>query len=156
LGRALASTGAYERAAVRFDEAVQLAQSEDVTAAVEILLDHALTSWLSGGPSRSLPLAARARGLALDAADAVRRRAEATWGFIALQAGDVAGLDATAAAAQPIAGDPLAHQREVSWTWGPLTTYGLAATDTERFGEADRVFGIAADAAERLGAAEAI
>ena len=156
LGRALASTGAYERAGVRFDEAVQIAQPQDVTAAVQILLDHALTSWLSGGPARSLPLAQRARLLAQDADDAVRRGAEATWGFIALQAGDVAGLEATAAAAQPVARDPLAHQREVSWTWGPLTTYGLAATDTERFSEADRVFRIAVDAAERLGAAEAV
>src|SRR5262249_37262051 len=134
LGRALASTGAYERAVVRFDEAVQIAQREDATAAVQILLDYALTSWLRGGPARSLPLAELARSLAQNADDAVRRRADATWGFIALQAGDVAGLDATAAAAQPIAGDPLAHPREVSWTWGPLTTYGLAATDTERLG----------------------
>ena len=156
LGRALASTGAYERAAGRFDEAVRIAQPHDVGAAVQILLDHALTSWLSGGPAKSLPLAERARRLAQDADDAVRRGAEATWGFIALQAGDVAGLEATAAAAEPVARDPLAHQREVSWTWGPLTTYGLAATDTERLSEADRVFRIAVDAAERLGAAEAV
>lgn len=156
LGRALSSTGAYERAAVRFDEAVQIAQSNDATAAVQILLDYALTSWLSGGPARALPLAERARRLAQNADDAVRRGADATWGFIALQAGDVAGLEATAVAAEPVARDPLAHPREVSWTWGPLTTYGLAATDTERLSEADRVFRIAVDAAERLGAAEAV
>jgi len=156
LGRVLASTGEYERAAVRFDEAVQIAQPKDATAAVQILLDYALTSWLRGGPARSLPLAERARRLARDADDAVRRGADATWGFIALQAGDVAGLEATAAAADPVARDPLAYPREVSWTWGPLTTYGLAATDTERLSEADRVFRIAVDAAERLGAAEAV
>jgi DNA-binding CsgD family transcriptional regulator len=156
LGRGLFITGHPEQAAARFEEAAPLAQAHDLDAAVQILLDHALSSWLTGGPARSLPLAQRARQLARTADQTVRRAAEATWGFIALQAGDGAGFEATAAAAEPVEKDPMAHLQEVSWTWGPLGIYGIAATDIEQFETADRVFRVALDAAESAGAAEAI
>ena len=156
LGRGLFITGHPEQAAARFEEAALLAQAYDLDAAVRILLDHALGSWLTGGPARSLPLAERARQLARGADETLRRRVEATWGFIALQAGDVAGFEATAAAAEPVEKEPLSHLQDVSWTWGPLAIYGIAATDIERLEVADRVFRVALDAAESAGAAEAI
>ncbi len=156
LGRALFAAGAPDQSAARFEQGAALAQAQDAGAAAQIVVDHALSSWLSGGPATALPLAVRARQLAQGLGGAVQRRAEATWGFIALQAGDAAGFDATAAAAEPVAREPLSHLEDVCWTWGPLTTYGIAATDTERFADADRVFRIALQAAERVGAAEAI
>ena len=38
-----------------------------------------------------------------------------------------------AAAADPVEKEPLSHLQDVCWTWGPLATYGVAATDIEQF-----------------------
>jgi DNA-binding CsgD family transcriptional regulator/alkylated DNA nucleotide flippase Atl1 len=62
----------------------------------------------------------------------------------------------TAAAAEPVAREPLSHLEDVCWTWGPLALHGIAAAGTERFADASRAFEIALQAAERVGAAEAI
>jgi DNA-binding CsgD family transcriptional regulator len=156
LGRALSLGGARERAAARFTEAVEIARIESPDAAVQALLDHALASWLSGGPTVALPLAVEARKLARRGNEVVRRRAQGAWGFLAFQTGDVKGLEATAAASQAIEADPLSNLFDLCWTWGALSVYGSVARWAERFDEAERVVAAGLAAAEQVGAAEAI
>lgn len=156
LGRSLFTAGEHRQASACFEEAATLAGAHHPDAAVQILLDHALSSWTTAGPAQSLPLAQRARELARGADDVMRRRAEAAWGFIAVQAGDAAGLEATAAAAEPVARDPLTHLEDLCWIWSPLHTFGLAAANVERYDRAEEVLRVALDASESAGAAEVV
>ena len=153
LGRALAATGACGKAKARFAEAVALAEDADPEAAVAVLLDHALLAWLAGGPAASLPLAARARAMAEGAEASLRARVEAAWGFIALQSGDAAGLQATEAAAR---GLEAASPEELAGAWGALSNVGLACILTERLEEADGLFRVVREAAQAGGATRAM
>ncbi len=91
-GRALVLSGAHDRAAARFAEAVSAAQADDPGTAVDVLLDAALASWFTAGPGQAVSLASRARELATSLGREPRLRAEAAWAFMALQTGDPAGL----------------------------------------------------------------
>lgn len=154
LGRSLASNSAHELAGARFEEAVRLAEELDPAMAVQVLLDHALATWLTGGPAVALPLTVRARALARGSDEPTRRRAEAAWGFISVQAGDGAGVEATSVAARAACTDPLSDPADLSSPWGALLTHGLALAFVERFAEAEDVLALAEPAAERIGAAE--
>jgi ATP/maltotriose-dependent transcriptional regulator MalT len=155
-GRALFAVGAHDRASARFSEAVGLAEGDDPSAAVEVLLDDALVSWHTVGPRRSVSLVRKARDLARYADAGLCRRAEAAVGFIELLAGDGSGLSAAAAAASELEANPLVELTDLCWAFGVLVTYGLAATFAEQFDDARRVLAPALSVAERLGAVEAI
>jgi DNA-binding CsgD family transcriptional regulator len=160
LGRALFGTGDHERAALRFEEAIELGRqaSPGPEKPIELLLDYALSSWSAEGPVKSLPLAVRARELATMAATdpAIQRRAEATWGFLALLSGDGSGLETVRAASRAVEADPLSNQVELCWTGSALTIHGYAAMCTECFDEAERVLDVALSAARHIGAAHAV
>jgi DNA-binding CsgD family transcriptional regulator len=156
LGRALFAAGSHEASAARFEEAIALSQVEEPAAATETLLDYALASWMTGGPGKSLPLAARARKLAQAADEAMRRRAEAAWTHSSLLSGDAVGLEPMAVMARAVEADPLSHAADLSWSWGAFNTYAGAANLTERFADAERVYRVALEAAERQGAPEGV
>ena len=150
-----ASTGNHERASISYEEATALARSGSAELAVEVLVDHALVSWLSGGPACSLPLALRARELAEGGATRLQARAAAAWGLTAWMSGDPAGLDATAAAARSLMADPFSDVADLSS--GPASTLAMYAASSvlaERFADSERAAGVALAAAERIGAAQ--
>lgn len=153
-GLAYASMARHERAAVSYAEATRLAEKGSPELAAEVLIDHALVSWLAGGPARSLPLATRAKQLAEGGAGRVRARADAAWGFTAWMSGDPNGLDATAAAAAPLVADPLSDVPDLcSGVTSTLAMYAMATAFAEQFPESDRAASAALGAAEKLGAA---
>jgi ATP/maltotriose-dependent transcriptional regulator MalT len=152
-GRALFMTAAHEQAVQRFTEAAALAGTCDDTAVAEVLIDDALTSWLTLGPTYSLPLAKRAYELAATVPEPVRRKATGAWGFVAFLNGDPAGLAASKAAA----GELLSGRIDLSercWALGPVGTFAVAALFAERFGDVEQALTITLAAAERAGATE--
>src|SRR5581483_1343278 len=124
----------------------------DSREAVQALLDVAAVHWITRGPRHGLELAAQARTRAQDAAADLEARAEATRGFCAYQCGDPAGLSAVELAARRAELDPVADLSNLDWSWGTLSMHVAIANFSERFEDAERVFGIARDAAERVGA----
>jgi DNA-binding CsgD family transcriptional regulator len=155
LGRAHTSMGAYRVAAARFAEAVELCADSDPPAAIEVLLDEAMASWVVTGPAKALPLAARARDLGRHANPALRRRTAVTWTFIATLTGDGSGIPAADDSYAELAADPQALASELAWAWGTTTVYGHLLSFIERSEEAEQVISHAAATAERLGAIDA-
>jgi tetratricopeptide (TPR) repeat protein len=139
-------------------QAIEIAIVHDPARAVQPLLDQSLGAWLGGGPRAALPLAARALEMAADADDVLRRQAEATWGHLAQEGGDPAGLMMTDRLVREVgeldvsAMDPV----ELAWPWASV--YQLAMNDNAagRYAEAERVFKLARETLERAGAANAL
>jgi DNA-binding NarL/FixJ family response regulator len=152
-GRALVLSGAHDRAAARFAEAVSMAQGDDPATAVDVLLDAALASWFTAGPARAVPLASEARKLAASLGQAPRLRAGAAWAFMALQAGDPAGL---ADGGAQLGADLSFEMADLGGAWSPAYSFAHAAALVERLTEAEQVFSTALSLAERAGAPEAI
>ena len=159
LGRALVMTGDHELAAAAFEGAAATAKDDPGTA-VEVLLDAALSRWLSAGPGQALPIASRAREMARSLGGEIQTRAEADWGQVALQTGDPAGM----AAAEPAAPWLASGQRAglggdapgAGGGWGPVNSFAYCACLVERLDEADRAFTDALASAEEAGAPQAI
>jgi DNA-binding CsgD family transcriptional regulator len=158
LGRAEYLTGSPDHGEETLGEAVTIAAAHDPASAVQPLLDQSLSIWLEGGPRRALAVAARARELAAGAKEELRERAEATWGHLALETGDPAGLTAT---------DPLARHlehphrasafslAELTWPWAAIYQFAMNANYSERYDDCERAFGLARAVAEEAGAANA-
>ena len=159
LGRSLFLTGAPDHGAQALDEAVAVALTNDPTLAVQPLLDQSLSAWLAAGPENALPLAVRARELAAGADRALRERAEATWGHLALQVGDGKGLAATEPLARHVETGlpegPLSPA-ELAWPWASIYQFAMNESYSGRLDTADRTFKLARTIAERAGAANAL
>lgn len=155
-GRALHAAGDHVAAAACFTDAVDLMLPVDPLAAAETLIDQAMSMHIVLGPSGSLPLATRAIELAVGADERLRLRAEAAHGYLAVMAGDPAGLDATAAAARAAHANPRPELADPAWSWGLANLHAHAAQHLEQFDVAVQGFRSARRAAERLGAAEAL
>ncbi|GAC1374645.1 MAG: hypothetical protein NVSMB32_17720 [Actinomycetota bacterium] len=155
LGRALTMAGVPDRAGACFEQAAAVAEVVGRSAAVEVLVDHAMASWLTAGPAKSLPLLVRARQLASGVDRALRLRTEVAWGQVALQAGDASGAQCLAVGPELEAAVP-SGALEASGAWGALENLAFAFTMMERFDDAQRVFGLARAEAERVGAVEAM
>jgi DNA-binding CsgD family transcriptional regulator len=154
-GRAHYATGRAEAARACYEQAVRVGEQTDRVAVAEVLLDHALTCWLTAGPALGLPLATRARALVGElgttAPVELARRADAAWGFAAMMAGDPSGFDAAARAAQPLLDSPRAHVDDlVLGLASTLHTYITCAALIERLPEALRVTEDLLAAAEQL------
>ena len=160
LGRALAMTGDHDGSAAAFDQAVSLARGHDPATAVEVLQDAAFCCWLSAGSGPALPLAGLARELAQPLGPALRIRADATWGELAMLCGDPAGMAATEAAAPWRASGQRAGQDEATAAaaggWAPNNSFAYCACLAERFDDANRAFAAARAAAEQACAPEGI
>jgi DNA-binding CsgD family transcriptional regulator len=162
LSRTLFITARYGQATQRFTEAAALAEACSETTIAEVLLGEAAVSWLTLGPTHSLPLATRAYELARTASGPLCRQAAGTWGLVALLTGDPAGLVASAAATRELMSGPAEvsdapEVPEVRWGYGPLgSVFALAALFTERFVDAEHAIAVIQAAADRVGAAEAM
>ena len=158
-GRSLYFTGSPADGDTALAQAAAVAEANDVTAAIEPLLDQSLCAWLGVGPVRALPLAARARALAVDAGERLREMADATWGHLAYESGDPGGLAATAPVEQRLmagTGGSLLDPFELAWPWAPAYQHAMNANYAGRYDEADRAFRVVADALERAGAVNAM
>ncbi len=143
LGRALILSGRPLRAIATFEDAAASVLPHDPRTAAQVLLDAAFSCWMTVGPARALPLAARARELAAPLDGLLPIRASADWGQIALLTADPAGMAAAEAAAPWKAGPTLdwsADTIAASGGWGPVNSFGYAAILVERLEEADRAF----------------
>jgi DNA-binding CsgD family transcriptional regulator len=155
-GLAYASMARHDRASASYEEATRLAEETSPELAAEVLVDHALVSWLSEGPGRSLPLALRAKELTGGGSGRVPARAAAAWGYTAWMSGDPNGLDAIAAAAAPLIADPLSDVADLCLGLAStLGMYTLATSLAERFADSERAATAALAATEQLGAAQA-
>jgi len=152
-GRALVLSGAHDRAAARFAAAVAATEADDPGIAADVLLDAALASWFTAGPAQAVPLASQARELAAGLGRAPRIRAEAAWGFMALQAGDPSGMLGDGALRDA---DLSFEMADLDGAWGSAYSFAHATALLERLPEAERVFATALSVAERAGAPEAI
>ena len=114
-----------------------MAQAEDPGTAVDVLLDAALASWFTAGPARAVPLASQARRLAASLGPAQRLRVEAAWAFMAVQAGDPAGISGGAAR---LRADLSFEMADLGGAWSPAYSFAHAAALVERLTEAEQVF----------------
>ena len=156
LSRALAVMGDGRQAGDRFAEAVVAAEAVDPDSAVDVLIDQAIWSWWTVGPAEAVQVADKARELAGRAGAALRMKAEATHGFLALEAGDATAAATLEAAAAMIEAVPLANVAETFGAFGSMQHLGAATLFTERFAASDRIFRLAREEADRVGAPEAI
>src|SRR5262245_38997705 len=99
LGQAAFHTGTVQRAGELFDAVVSASGHSDPELALDALLDHSLQSWARLGPKAALPVATRARTLAVGASEYRQACAEAVWALCAWLSGDPAGLSAAERAA---------------------------------------------------------
>jgi DNA-binding CsgD family transcriptional regulator len=140
-------------------EAAEIATAHDPVRAVQPLLDQSLCAWQDGGPRRALPLAARARELAARADEVVRARAEATWGHLALEAGNPAGLEATDRLARYFR-EPQANRAfaitELTWPWASIFQFAMNTSYAERYDDCERALSLARTMAEDAGTANAL
>jgi len=146
LGHAQYAAGHHDLAAASFDEAVRLAEADEPGLAVEALLLHSVLLALTVGPVPCLPVAARARRIGERAGDALARRAEGTWGYVAVLAGEVAGFEAVARAAAALGND--ARFSPPRDAWRDITMYGAAAKYGERFEDSERLYRLLGPSAE--------
>ncbi len=159
LGRARYFTGALDHGEQAMEQATALAEANDPSAAIEPLLDQSLAAWLSDGTSRALPLAARARELAAMADPRLREVAAATWGHLAYESGDPAGLATTEGIGVALRGSDYTHlvdPAELAWPWAPLYQYAMNANYAGRYDESMEAFARAGRALERAGAVNAL
>jgi DNA-binding CsgD family transcriptional regulator len=109
LGRAAFQTGAVHQAGGLFDAVATEAGRGQPELALKALLDHTLQSWARLGPQAALPVAVRARRVAVGAGPYQQACAEGAWALCAWLSGDPAGLSsAERAASSPVATWPLA------------------------------------------------
>ena len=159
LGRAHYLTGAAGHGDAAFAEAAELAVSHDPARAIRPLLDRTLSAWLAGGPALALPYSQRARELARDADPALREAADASWGHVALEAGDPEGLAATAPLARYLdegVGTQVLDAAELVWPWASIYMFAQNAVHAERYDDAERALTLARTVVERAGAANAL
>jgi len=151
LGRALYLVGAADRGEEHLRRAVDVGLSQRPDLAVQPLLDQALAAWLTDGPGRALPLARHARELAEHGPTPLRERAGATWGYLALETGDPAGLDGTEPLRHyledPSGLDPL----ELAWPFAAIFHLGMTSNYTEHHHDADQAFRVARAIGVRAG-----
>ena len=154
LSRALFVTAAHDQAIQRFGDAAAVAEACGQSAVADVLVADAVFFLFTLGPAHSLPVAAKALGLARTGNGLLRRQATAAWGLVALLAGDPAGLVACETAAGELITES-AEPPEVRWGHGPWGAFALAALFTERFTDAEHALDVVLTTADRIGATEA-
>jgi len=147
LGQAAFHTGAVQRAGELFDTVAAASGNSDPELALKALLDHTLQSWARLGPGAALPVASRARSLAVGAHGYQQACAEAAWALCAWLSGDPAGLSAAEKAASAPA--PMASAAGAAhWGLDPAAVPADIAVWAERFPLAERLLSDALRIAE--------
>ena len=147
LGQAVFNSGAVERAGELFDAVATASAGGHADIAVKALLDHTLQSWARLGPRAALPVAVRARGLAVDADAYHRGCAEAAWALCAWLSGDPDGLPAAETAASSLTPSPSAAGSS-RWGLDPAAVPADIAVWAERFPLGERLLAGALRSAE--------
>lgn len=160
LGRCAYVMGEPDRGASELDHAVALAESHEPAAAIRPLLEQIVSTWMAAGPGRALPLAARARRLAIetDAEPALRDATDASWGGLAAETGNPEGIAATVSVARWVGSPSRAATLPTADLVSPLSTiypFAHCALYAERFDECAAAFELAATRLEAVGAAGA-
>jgi DNA-binding CsgD family transcriptional regulator len=158
-GRGLYLLGSADHGDGAFAEAIDIAIEHGAPElAVPALMDQSLSAWLAGGPSRALPVAARARQLARAARNAqLQLQADAAWGHLANEAGDAAGLEYTTAIERRMADGTMSFDAsELAWPWASVYHAAMGANYSERFGDAEGIFKRARSVMEAAGAPYAL
>jgi len=138
LGQAAFHSGAVQRAGELFDAVASASSHSDPELALDALLDHTLQSWARLGPKAALPVATRARALAVGASEYRQACAEAAWALCAWLSGDPAGLRAAERAAdRPVPGASAAGSAH--WGLDPAAVPADIAVWAERFPLAERL-----------------
>ena len=147
LGQIAFHTGAVGRAGELFDIVAAAAGSSDPELALDALLDHTLQSWARLGPRTALPIAMRARKVAVGVRRYQQSCAEAAWALCAWLSGDSAGLSAAErAASTPV---PVASAADAAhWGLDPAAVPADIAVWAERFPLAERLLSDALRVAE--------
>ena len=153
MGRALVAIGAHDAARASTERAVLVAEAADPGVAAEALLDLAFASWVLGGPVAALPVAERARRMALPVEGLSRARAQATWAFAALQTGDSGPLGQVEAEAPDAVIPDLST---LCSPWGPVSLRAAAAMLVERLDDAEGLYRGGLTHARRLGAVQGL
>ena len=157
LGRALVLTGPTDRGERALGEAVEIALAHDPARAVAALArpvarrvagQRAGRRVLARGPPREL-----AQG-----ADALRERAEAAWGHLALVRGDPAGTVGTSKLEHRFrdGGTLKMDPADLAWPWSSACQYAMSANYLERYEESQHTFTQIRGAVERADAANSM
>jgi len=147
----LAQAGRYDEACECLDQTVTAAKDVDPALAVNAQSEHGYNRWWASGPAAALPLMNRARELAQAVPGPLRTRVTALWGFIALQAGDAAGLAGINQAGQNVVAGAPSHLSGYATSWGALTSFAVSSMLVERFADADQAYATTLEAAEQSG-----
>jgi len=139
LGRALFATGNHRGAGEAFQAAQVAIGTEDPSEAVRILLDYALSCWMTAGPGASLTLMLRARELVDGVEGALRARVESAHSFLSLLVGDGKGLPVGKTEARTVEAGPQAKPEHFCATLGTLAYYGWVAALADRLGDPEGV-----------------
>src|SRR5580700_8406634 len=99
LARAHVYLGAFEAAARRVDECVDLTEAVAPEVAIETLMHYTRVALFLAGPPAALQVLGRARAIARTCNDSWGWSAEAGWALAALYSGDPSGLEAARMAA---------------------------------------------------------
>ncbi|WP_354697749.1 AAA family ATPase [Paraconexibacter sp. AEG42_29] len=156
LGRCAYLMGEPDRGATELEHAVALAELHDPVAAIRPLLEQVVTTWMASGPGWALPLAVRARRLAIEAEPALREATDASWGGLAAETGDPEGITATVAIRRWVESPSRAAALPTADLVSPLSPiypFAHCALYVERFDECTAALDLAAARLESVGAA---
>jgi DNA-binding CsgD family transcriptional regulator len=152
MARAFVNTGAYESAAERLQESIDLTASTEPEDTVRTVVFYGWASWYCAGPARAHEVLSRIQRSTRPELRDSRGRLAAALALTALESGHPHGLDSARDAAAMIAADPALTAEDLATAWGALITYASAAKYIERLDDSEHFFGTALRAAERLGA----
>lgn len=154
LSRAHFSMGDFTSAGAALQSAVDLAERDLPETVVGPLCRQADTVMMTAGPAAALPLARRARRVAVGGTLELQAQAASKWGAMAYLCGDPGGLATVEAAGRALlrAGRAELASDIRSGGSGVLVQYAIAAAPAERFDEAETAFRTGLDEAERVGA----
>lgn len=158
-GRCQYLLGAADRGEGSLAQAASLAIEHGAPElAVDPLLDQSQSAWATGGPARALPLARRARELARAGCQPLLRlRADAVWGRLAAETGDVSAAAAMAPVVELLTDGRLALDAgELAWPWATIYHAVAYLSDAERYGEVERILARARKAMSEAGAPTAL
>jgi ATP/maltotriose-dependent transcriptional regulator MalT len=159
-GRGQLLTTQIAGAEVTLEQAVVLAiENDQPELAVRALLDACLAHYVAEGPALAEGYARRALDLAGRAPSDLRERALATWGRLALEAGNQDGLAATEFVAERVnarAGRGAAGLEECAYVWGTIEQFAWTSVLAERYELAEAAYAVVQSRADQAGAVSAL
>jgi ATP/maltotriose-dependent transcriptional regulator MalT len=155
LARAHVYLGAFEAAARRVDECVDLTEAVAPEVAIETLMHYTRVALFLAGPPAALQVLGRARAIARTCNDSWGWSAEAGWALAALYSGDPSGLEAARMAASAAEGAcTTASGRVLAVVSGAIHSFATIAKHTDRLAESEHFFQLRLRITEQLGSVD--